>query len=414
MHSAALAPSPSFQEDLGRTVLQLRGALTDLLASVAADPNSPQVMSRHLGLDKTLAWKVARLVTVADPLASLDHLPGSSGLGILLEAATSAGAPGQIVERVRCAREAFDRLVEVHGGDRSTFDAMLTWLSSAGHQRKRAEAARRQSFLGNSATWGLQARVRVGLHLVAPCAADSRRVDTLNIGALHDLRRLHADIRWPLVIHKTFVDDRGPGAGDDEAMERVEDDGAPLIREFCSTPLPTLRALDVPNGTAWELCPGPVGRTADMTATFGFLRRGVAWHGAATPGEVCEHLTMLNTPVEHLLIDLLVHRSLPTPMPPEALLASRMESDAPLAGATGCRYLLPLHEALTPIGSVVSTPLLPRHPELVAMAVERLGRELDEFQGYRLVLRYPPIPTVAILRQQKPTSGGASTAQNSS
>ncbi|MFT7464903.1 MAG: hypothetical protein ACI9EF_003263 [Pseudohongiellaceae bacterium] len=405
MSSVSLAPSPGFQEDLAATVLLLRGALTDLLASVSADPTTPQVMSRQLGLDKTLAWKVARLVTGADPVESLEHLPGASGLRILLKAATAAGAPAETVARVRLARAAFDRLVEVHSGDRATLDAMLAGLESAGQQqRKRAEAARRQSFLGNSATWGVQARVRVGLHVMAPNDADPSRVDLLNVGALHDLRRLRTDIRWPLVIQKSFGMGLQPGSSDD-AMGRVGEEGAPLLTEFCSTPLPTLQPVAVPNGTAWELCPGPVGLTASMTATFGFLSRAVAPVAAAKSGEYGEHFTMLNIPAEHLLVDLLVHRSLPFAMPPEALLVSHMQSDAPLAAADRRRYEIPLHESVAPIGSVVSTPLLPRYPELVAMAVDRIGLQLSDFQGFRLVMRYPPIPAVAVLRHRLPTSG---------
>ena len=404
MSSASPDQSPGFQEDLAETVLQMRGALTDVLASVGADPRKPQVMSRQLGLDKTLSWKIGRLVTEADPAASLEHLPGASGMRILLAAVTAAGATEQAAARVVAAREAFDRLIEVHSGDRSTLDAMLAGLRSAHHQPKRAESARRQSFLGNSATWGVQARVRVGLHLVAPAIDDAGRIDLISIGALHDLRRLRADIRWPLVIHKTFGMSSADGEAQADAMERVGPEGMPLLREFCSEPLPDLRAVEVPNGTAWELCPGPVGKTANMTATFGFLDRSVAPVAGEAPGQFGEHLTMLNTPVETLLVDVLVHRALPFASPPEALLVSRMESDARFTTADKNRYRLPLHEELTPIGSMVSTPLLPRHPELVAMAAERLGHQLTDFEGYRLVMRYPPIPAVAVLRNALPTA----------
>jgi len=397
---------PGFQEDLAQTVLQMRGALTDVLASVGVDPGKPQAMSRQLGLDKTLAWKIGRLVTVADPAASLEHLPGASGMRILLAAVTAAGATDAAAATVTRAREAFDRLIEVHSGDRATLEAMVSGLRSTHHQPKRAESARRQSFLGNSATWGIQARVRVGLHLVAPAVSDASRIDLISIGALHELRRLRADTRWPLVIHKRFDLPAADGSAQDDAMERIGDEGMPLLREFCSSPLPDLRSVHVPNGTAWELSPGPVGKTANMTATFGFLNRSVAPVVSEAPGQFGEHLTMLNTPAETLLVDLLVHRTLPFASEPEALLVSRMESDAHFATADCNRHRLPLHEKLNPIGSMVSTPLLPRHPELVAMAAERIGHPLSDFAGYRLVMRYPPIPAVAVLRNALPTAEG--------
>jgi hypothetical protein len=406
MTTSGTASEPAaFQDDLARTVRLLRGALTDLLASVSADPAVPQEMSRQLGIDKTLAWKTARLVTSEDPVASLEHLPGPAGLKILLAAVSAAGAPAIAVERVRRAKLAFDRMVELHSGDRATLSVMLAGLPSESNSPRRVEAARKQSFLGNSATWGIQARLRLGLHVIAPNGDDGSLLDVLTIGAIHDLRRLRTNTRWPLVVHQSYGANVTPLSSSDDALERGGSDGAPLIREFCSKPLPTLRAVDVPNGTAWELCPGPVGRTASMTATFGFLRRGMAPIVASEPDEVGEHLTELNIPVESVLIDLLVHKDLPFPMPPQVRLVSRMQTDVVLSADEDNRYILPVPEQVTPIGSVVSTPLLPRQPELVEMAVSRMGRQLGEFQGYRLVMRYPPIPTVAILSHGLPSSG---------
>ena len=51
---------------------------------------------------------------------------------------------------------------------------------------------------------------------------------------------------------------------------------------------------------------------------------------------------------------------------------------------------------------VVATPDISQYPLMVNRAFDRLGWNLDEFRGYRLTMRYPPIPTSAVLRYPLP------------
>ena len=43
---------------------------------------------------------------------------------------------------------------------------------------------------------------------------------------------------------------------------------------------------------------------------------------------------------------------------------------------------------------------------LIASVCDRLGWKLEEFRGYRVVMSYPPIPTVLILRYPLPERPG--------
>src|SRR5262245_34675190 len=45
----------------------MQAAFTDLLAGAGLSGARPTEVGRHLGLDKTLAWKVSRVVEAVDP-----------------------------------------------------------------------------------------------------------------------------------------------------------------------------------------------------------------------------------------------------------------------------------------------------------------------------------------------------------
>ena len=72
----------------------------DLFAGAGVVGARPAELSRRLGLDKTLAWKVTRFVESADPVRAFRHMPGAGGVEIVLRAAGEAEASGDACEAV--------------------------------------------------------------------------------------------------------------------------------------------------------------------------------------------------------------------------------------------------------------------------------------------------------------------------
>src|SRR6185436_18897639 len=125
-----------------------------------------------LRLDKNLAWKVARLAQSDDAVEAVRHLPGPAGVKRVLDAFAQAGAGPAEINAVRQAVARFDHMVGRHAGDRATLELLL---ASGGREQldgQRLEASRKLAFQGNSATFGVQARVRFGLQILAPSASD--------------------------------------------------------------------------------------------------------------------------------------------------------------------------------------------------------------------------------------------------
>lgn len=391
------AAQPSFRAHYEEAFLRLAGALTELILSAGGDPTRPQEISRSFDLDKTLSWKLSKLTQAEDPFVSLRYVPGASGLDILARKLGEAGATSEHLEAVRAARAAFDSMIEVQAGDRATLELMLESMAPEPIRTPRLEASRKLSFQGNSATWGVQARTRYSVHIVAPNADDPQVVDLGNIGGFLDLRRLRPTA-WPLVHLQAFgaaesLDDLDP-------IDPSAEPGTFVVKDFCSSPLPDIRTHVDDSGILYELAEGPVGHPQAVSCALGWWRRkfGAAF---AEDGEgTAEHILKLDTPVEEIVFDVFIHADLPFPSPPTAALYSLMEGRPQYPFASQRRYRLDLPIEVKRLGSrppVITTAEVPRYPELLDMATKSMGTSLDEFVGYRVRLRYPPIPTFCVM-----------------
>ena len=393
---------PGFEDALDRAFQGVRGALTELLVSVRADATKPQEIARRFRINKNLAWKISKVVTVTDPHAVVANLPGPTGMNTVLTAFASGGAPGWSVDAARNAVDRFDRMVEVHVGDRSTLELVLS--SKAPHKvpQEHLHQTRRMAFQGNSCIWGIQARVRLASFFIAPNADDPEMLDTASLGGLIDVRRLRGDASVPLMMRFVYNDDgtvrQSSGV---RPIDPAPDAGAlMLMPEVCSSPLPAFVPISGNGYTRYQLAPGPIGNGGLNTWIHGESIRGFAPIWADEHNTVGEHAVPVQMPVEWLLADLQVHRSLGWAMSPRAVQFSQVAS-GPAPGADASWDRLPMAESIEAIGHgppVVATPLAPRLPEMVARVYERMGWDAGDFHGFRLVVRYPAMPTSVVIQ----------------
>ena len=392
-------PPADFTTDFESSVQQLRGALTELLAALGADSSAPQGMARRFGINKNLSWKVSKIVHAQDAHAAAQHIPGAAGVDILLEALERAGASDGDVAKVRKALEAYDRMVELHAGDRATLELML----SSTRPDPKQDASRKLAFQGNSAIWGVQARVRFGAQIIGLNEEQPDLLDAVSFGGYVGFRRLRATAEWPLVFKVAISAD---GTTNTKAWESLDPNAGdavettPLMPEFCSPHLPELRVADVPHGRAYVLPEGGVGNTAAIDCTFGWLTRAAAPIYAGTPDEHGAHYYPMNVPAESAQFDLFLHRDLPVRDVPQCVVYSQLENGMGIPSPTHMRYVLPLAETVQELGAppVVATPLVPRYPQMIRAVMKRAGWNLEDFRAYRISMRYPPIPTVPALR----------------
>jgi hypothetical protein len=402
-----LSDVPPFEEHVKIVAHKLRGDLAELLASVDSDPSRPQEMARQFGLNKNLTWKVSHIVCENDPYAAIPHIPGKSGINILLKSLKKAGAPERAISSVRKTIAEFDGMVKIHAGDRATLEMMLGNLTSDG-ENQRSEAHRKMSFMGNSATWGIQARVQVTTNFIAPGTKEDW-VDLAWLSGLVDFRRLRSEVAWTMASARKTVDDGSLlPLGNIEPIDVNFNGGdkAPLMGDFCSRPLPAIRTVAGPESMLrYELIEGPVGNTAATSCIVGLFGRNFVIRYRTEDDTLGEHFARLNTPVEFMIHDLFVHEDLEYALAPEIFLYSQLPGGPvyPSAGRAG--GLLPLYEKVIDLGkgiSGVTTPEVLQYRQMVQAVYDRLGWDAAKFHGFRFKMRYPPIPSLAVLRYELP------------
>ncbi len=396
-----------FAPSYARAVQDLRGALEVALRAAGVDPARPQEVARTLGLDKTLAWKAARLVGSADAAAALRFVPGSAGLG-KWQGALARRAGGDAITGLSSAVEAFEAMVRQHAGNRATLERLVQGLAHERLEPQTLEQARRSAFQGSSAIWGVQARVQLSISVLAPNDEDPDWVDVAQIGGLLDFCRMRPDVRWLLFSSQSYsLEDGRVRHRDGEPLEPPPGgpEAAPLLADFCSDPLPEVKLVRTPKEERYELPGGPIGNSGLLSCTYAHVARRVGpRHGEDDDawGEVGAHLL---TPAEHLQADVLIHRDLGWIGPPKAQLLSRMDGQAPLGAAQREGRHLPFGERLVDLGrglAGLSSAEVPRSMELVRHALTRLGWDPEAFRAWRLTMPFPPVPSLVVLASRLP------------
>lgn len=373
-----------------------QAAVTELLGGVGLGGARPTEIGRELGLDKTLAWKVARFAEDEDPREAVRHLPGPGGLRIVLRAAAARGVTESRLQAVRDADGRLRRFLKQHAGDRRSFEAML-----AGERLDdRADLEERRAFFrAGSAIWGVRARVQVLTLALRPSDTEPGTLDTVQVGGLVDFERLRADVPWIFrrlrvtndagtmrtVVHREPLDPDGAAEG-----------GAPLFRAYCSEPPAPLRQFVGANGWVYdEISAGPVGRRGAVTCLTGEVYRAVVPSVRSEENTVGCYTLMVRTPVEAVLFDLLLHEDLTHFGPAEMRVMGLLEDRPRHAGGLMAMAPMRAPERARALGqpALVQTGRLPRYGEMVADALERAGwGTLASFRGYRAELEYPAAP----------------------
>jgi hypothetical protein len=397
-----MSERPNFEDHANQVLRQVRTSLADLVASVRADPANSQDMARRFSLNKNLTWKISKIICETDLYGTAQHLPGKAGMNIFIKAFAAGGASEETIQAVNVAMAAFEHLVERHSADRETFVLMLGNLS-ANCQQQQNEAHRKLAFRGNSAIWGVQTKVQMSSHFIAP-SNDDDLLDIAILIGLIDFRRLRGNVPWTIAAMRKVLDD-----GSEVPYDNIEPidttpspaEGVPLMQEFSTGAMTDLRTYtDMKGITKLELDDGPVGNVGSATYVTGWYRRNVVSRFASKNNTRGGHTVTLSTPAELLIHDLFVHRDLEYALTPEITLHNLLPSGPQYSPVDPERGCLPVCEAIYELGGGppdVMVPEIPNYRQMVNAVFSRLSWQPKDFFGLRFKLRYPPIPSVATM-----------------
>jgi len=369
---------------------RLRASLRALVAGAGADPRLPQEVSRRFGIDRVLCWKIARIVKSISAEDALRQLPTEEAFEIFLAGFERAKASEADIAQVREVARATRELLAVEVGDRATLELML---DAATEGPEGLLISRKLAFRGNSGIWGVQARLRHQLTVVAPNADDPDRVDVASVAAWQDFRRLRPNAPWRVFFRFNTT---GSSAPLPEPVDGTQEPGgAMLLPKYCKN-LPLLLTEVEGDSTHYELGPSAAGSLGAFNLVAGMIWRqhGARW---ATPGDTHALLgTHIMAPVERLVVDVLVHRSLE--LFEQASMS--LHSAAFHNGSSRNEFTrLPVQAMREDLGQPPAMALADA-PDLglwTADTMLRGGWNMTEFRGLRFQMDYPPFPSVAVV-----------------
>lgn len=406
MTRAPIQHPPSFVDHCTDTVRSLQVALRTTYRSAGLDIEKPQDVSRQIGIDKNLSWKVARIAGDDDALSAAALVPGPEGINILLEALRKSGASVQDLAPLRQALALFEDMVKQHAGDRPTLQLLLDGVTS----RASLELSRKTAFRGLSGIWGVQARVRIMTQFLMPCRENPLSLDTAILASLIDVRRLRPLPGWPIFRFQRYSGSIESGDATASVqvrqLEPLEDPAGPdepglIMRSWCSPHDVRVQSVSTPIGIVHELADGPIGIPGTSTFVFGHLERKAvpryAAHGTTGKGEMGAIVTM---PIETLLFDVVAHRDLPEVADAKVQVFGNPFGNVSLDAAARKSMLLPMSEKVREITGAPTkfdTEHARQYPALIRSVFDRVGADPADFRVFRVELQYPPMPSTVMV-----------------
>jgi hypothetical protein len=400
----------SLEEDAKRVLLNTRKAFAAIVEAVPGLVPRAQEVSEALAIPRKLGWQITRVVCETDPLLVGRYLPARGGMNTFLNGARRRNVPAPLIESAAAAVKEYERLIDTHADDRASLEMMLSACASRADEQTN-DAWRKAAFMGNSYIWGVRAKAQLKTHFLFP-GAERGRMDIASLRGFVGLRRMRPNVPWVVARARCTDDDgevRRPFASeplDKPQAGKDAGDAVPLLREFCSRPLPRFRRTIRQYGFVEdELVEGPVGNTAAITCITGEVSRAVASYYRSEHNRCGAVVARMRTPCEVLVFDQLVHEDLFGRISPELIVYSQLSGGPSIPFAEMERDRLPMCAPVEYLGKgplVAYTPHVPRYTEMVQYVFDRLELNGERFEVYRVVLPYPPIPTSVVMSHELP------------
>jgi len=387
--------SGTFETAAKRALERLRGATKSTIDSAGLGDVNSLALSRKLAIDKSLSWRIVRFVEEPNPFSASRHLPGLAGLRIFARAVNAAGATAASVAQFETALAELESVIAKHAGTRSAFRALLTHCTDEPQADDRAIGFRRGAFEANAALWGIQARTRLMMAFFT--VGELGAVDVALVSGFLGLSRSRRDLSWPVARRRVIGHEaRGSACSARPFDPGVELDAAPMLSEYSTIRGESLRPIGTDNGTWYELPEGNIGLRGAVDCVFGERLTGV---GPALR-DVAEVMLRVDLPVEHVLLEVFIARAIPVTGAPTVSQYSLLTGGTGENSPDRERGRIPVAEQvqeLTDDPRTWSTPIAPRHWEMVNDCMQWLSRKPGEFTVHRVSMQWPLMPTAVVL-----------------
>ncbi|MFM7051674.1 MAG: hypothetical protein ACKOYN_06020 [Planctomycetota bacterium] len=387
----------------------LRAATRAAIGPRVRADDGARACARTLGLDKSLGWKIHQIAFCTELVEALSAMPGARGWEIALQAFGTAGCDAESVARARAAYLAFESALADHRIDRKTLAGMVAALADNDAGRRQILRMRKDATESIALLYGVHMLARIGAYVAMPSKTREGFVDLAALTVLDGIERRRPGKPWPLYT-PMFLHASGTLAakfGAALALDHASDPRLGAIVRGLSSP--DLRSDEiaptvVPGSRAIDFVAKSPDRGAPLRLAFAEVM-AAAGSAYASPGDEEVYMGMPpGTPCDIAVFDVLVHRGLPRGGELHSRYSLRQVSPSATAddvrGAMHPNYELPVDAGIVRADSLRLTGMLAStsttYEALVGRAIEACGHELGEFDIFRTIVEYPPVPGMMI------------------
>lgn len=373
----------------------LRACVLDLMDAAKLDPTKTREMARELGVNRGLAWRLSRMVRAEDSAGVAHDVPGRQSMSRFAEICTEKGADRRLADRLVEAASAYEKTVASCTGGRKTLGMLLANRGEDSTQQDR-ERARRTLFEGACSVWGVQAQVRFVTVFLFPSPENPAVLDAAHVTGYVGFRRL-SERPWPLSYEAVH-----DASGRAQPLVKIPLDPSgskegqlQLVREFCDPRSPEIEVQVQGDYKCFNLAAGPVGNAGLTTCVFGSYLRSLYETAPAQP-DTAGFMVLLQTPVERVMFDYFVHRDIPTDGRTITHLLDRLTFPHQNRESDFDRQSMAITEEPRPLPAGTNGALtanIPWYPRLLDFVSRRVGMPVEDFNGSRFEMAYPPIST---------------------
>jgi hypothetical protein len=389
--------------DVSRVGTLVQRALSAVIVAIGGRNAKPLHVSRKLGMDSTVVWRLVTASRASTPAGCLHGLPGPQSISMLFQEAEriSPGAASGGAEALRAFEELLARFADGRQGLNAAIEG---WLPEARTSGMRAAA--QSSFRAMSQVLGCQILGNGIASIVVPSSTDGDVCDVIHVRLMHGIRRLRAGA--PIALCSTPLIEAAPSEGDhgnaSAIPTRVRVDGSEarrvsdlLLMEHCSDPLPVIATHSVSRALVMTLPTGSPRVNEETTLALGYRSDG-AWQRYASERLSHEWGTYrYSVPSKWAVNDLLLHRDVWSGVLPEVM--THFQGTAtPDGGSDRRTYELSRVNVgvqsssmfeLEPGCGALSDARVPGYQDAVAGALEAAGFEAKDFVGFRATMPHP-------------------------
>lgn len=393
------ASSTATMGDVLDSFHDLRTCVIDLFEATNLDPSKTRELARELDVNRGLAWRLSRLVRTEDSTSIAHDVPGKQSLVRFAERCLERGAQQEQVDHLLELAHRYEELVAACSGSKKTLAMLLANRGDDSSAQDR-ERARRTLFEGACSVWGVQAQTRFVTVFLFPSPDQPDSLSAAHVTGYVGFRRL-GERPWPL-SYEAVHDAQGKAyqmRKDPLDPTGYEEGQLQLLPDFCDPREPEIEVVTHGDYKCFNLAAGPVGNKGLTTCVFGsHLHEIYPRYSAAESKQLdtAGFMVLLQTPVERVIFDYFVHADIDVRGKPVTHLLDRLTYPHQNREADFDSQSMSVdetHRALQPGMRGAFTPHLTWYPKLLELVTQRIHLPIEQFNGSRFEMNYPPIST---------------------